>query len=110
MNDTKKFHIWLKGMLQWQAEEPAKANKKSRRAKRSSNRYYVGEAYPGVYLTTREFEIATLLVKDYRYKEIAKSLILSPRSVEFYVQHLREKFQCGNKKALVNVLKKITIE
>ncbi len=62
-----------------------------------------------MYFTNREFTIATYLLKGYRYKQIAEVLNLSSRSVEFYIQNMREKFYCRNKRALIGVLKNIDI-
>lgn len=117
MSDGKKFHLWIKGLLRWEEEcekllnkVGSKKSKKSRRSKSSSlKRYYVGESHPEVYLTQREFEIATLLVQDYRYKSISQELSLSIRTIEFYIQNMKLKLHCQHKNALITVLKKIEI-
>ncbi|AAO91298.1 helix-turn-helix transcriptional regulator [Coxiella burnetii] len=106
MSDTN-FQIWIKGLLASE-DKKTKIPPKSPQ-KRFLDRHYVGEPYPKVYFTNREFTIATYLLKGYRYKQIAEVLNLSSRSVEFYIQNMREKFYCRNKRALIGVLKNIDI-
>ncbi|AAO91461.1 response regulator transcription factor [Coxiella burnetii] len=62
---------------------------------------------PGVYLTPRELEISLLLLRRQRYKAIAERLCLSSRSVEYYVQNIKLKFYCRNKKTLIAELEKL---
>lgn len=88
-------------------EEDSKSLKKYSRSKLSSKRYYVGPAYPGIYFTQRELEIAVLLVQGNRYKTIGECLSISIRSVEDRVKHLKEKFKCLHKKALIDTLRDI---
>lgn len=101
-----KHYLRLKRIV---VDSPARPSKKKERSRRPSRRHYVGESHPGIYLTQREFEMAILLVEGYRYKEIGQQLSLSHRTVEYYVDRLRGKFQCCHKKALVEILEKIDI-
>lgn len=117
MSDSKKFALWIKGLLRREEESDSSfcsySSKKSKKQKRSKSaspkRYYVGEPYPEVYLTQREMEIAILLIQGWRYKPISEQLSLSIRTIEFYIQNIKLKFHCDNKKALVSLLRKIEI-
>ena len=54
-----------------------------------------------IYLTQREQEIIDLLMQNMKNREVAAALNLSVRTVEFYIQNLRLKFACNNKKELL---------
>lgn len=56
----------------------------------------------GVSLSKREYECLFLLSKGMPVKAIARSLTLSPRTVEVYIQHLKDKFDFNNKEQLVS--------
>ena len=116
MNSRKKHHSWLKEIIRWQQEEekplsirPHQRIKRPHQSKSPPKRYYVGKSYPDTYLTPRELEISILLVQGNRYKTIAQKLSLSPRSVEFYIQNLRLKFHCSDRKSLIDLLRKLKI-
>ena len=116
MSDSKKFALWIKDLLRREEEDNSSYNYSSKKPKKknqpkssSPKRYYVGEAYPEVYLTQREFEISILLVQGRRYKSISEALSLSIRTIEFYIQNIKLKFHCENKKSLVSLLRKIAI-
>lgn len=55
-------------------------------------------------LTNREKEIAELIVKGTRYKEIAKSLFISERTVTTHIQNIFEKIEVSNKIEMLNKL------
>lgn len=78
---------WLSYHLNRTEEVPLKSQKISR-----TQRYYVDENCPEVYLTEREYQVArALLAGEATYKDIGKKLNLSPRTVEFYMANLRMK-------------------
>ncbi len=70
----------------------------------NGKRIFLGSLFPGVYFTTREAEMAQLLV-DYKYREIAVLLMISRRTAEYYATNMKKKLRCINKRELVYILK-----
>jgi len=106
---------WLIDIERWieREEKPFsihshKSTQKPQVPKSTIKRYYT-ESHNNVYLTSREFEISVLLVKNNGCKAIGQKLSLSPRTVEYYVQNLRLKFFCRDRKSLISILEKIEI-
>lgn len=56
------------------------------------------------HLSTRQIECAQLVLSGYSYKCIANKLNLSSRTVEYYVQNMKEKLDCANKQELIDKL------
>ncbi|MDC3181025.1 helix-turn-helix transcriptional regulator [Gammaproteobacteria bacterium] len=54
-----------------------------------------------LYLTQREADCIYFLSQGLTIKSTAEELILSPRTVEFYLQRIKEKFGQPNKKTLL---------
>jgi DNA-binding CsgD family transcriptional regulator len=54
-----------------------------------------------VQLTLRQSECLDLLAEGYTMKEIAKKMLLSPRTVEHYLERTREILNCRNTKELL---------
>jgi DNA-binding CsgD family transcriptional regulator len=54
-----------------------------------------------LYLTQREADCIFFLAQGLTIKGTALELILSPRTVEFYLQRIKEKFKQPNKKQLI---------
>jgi len=52
-------------------------------------------------ISARERECLNLLIRGMTAKEIARSLALSPRTVEFYIENLKKKFNCSNRIELI---------
>lgn len=52
-------------------------------------------------LSNRQFECADLLLSGMKYKEISKKLNLSPRTVETYLNNLKDKLRCQNRTELI---------
>jgi predicted ATPase/DNA-binding NarL/FixJ family response regulator len=50
-----------------------------------------GVQYPGIQLTTRELEVATLVAEGLSNKQIAGRMVISPRTAETHVQHIMNK-------------------
>ena len=69
-------------------------------------RYYLGDAFPGIYFTWREAQCMLLTLSGYTIAACAEALQLSPRTVEYYLKNMRVKLQCANKRSLVAFVKK----
>lgn len=83
-------------------EKPQYVRKKYSTGDESSRkRYYVGEPFPSVYFTQREFDCIAALVRGSTIKEIAVVLELSPRTVEFYLKNAKEKLSCNTRSELL---------
>lgn len=52
-------------------------------------------------LSHRQLDCARLLLQGMKYKEIAKELHLSARTIESYIHDLRLKLKCRNRTELV---------
>ncbi|STX50966.1 transcription regulator protein, response regulator containing CheY-like receiver domain and HTH DNA-binding domain [Legionella busanensis] len=57
-------------------------------------------------LTKRELDCAYLLIRGKTYREIAVSLSLSPRSIESYIESIKNKTSCYKKSELIEWLLK----
>ncbi len=60
--------------------------------------------FSGIHLTPREFDCLQVLGEGKTIKEIARDMELSPRTVEFYLKNLKEKFGCKSKNELLAVV------
>lgn len=63
--------------------------------------YYVDDKAAPTPLTRREGECLTHLAKGKTVKSTAKHLGLSPRTIEYYSNRIKEKLDCRNKNELV---------
>ena len=70
----------------------------------NGKRIYLGDEYPEVYFTVREAELAQLL-ENYKYREIAKILKVSRRTIEYYCTNIKKKMRCRNKRELIYIIK-----
>lgn len=59
-----------------------------------------------LHLTTREIEISRLIMKGKTYKDIAKELFISEKTVTKHIQNIFAKAEVSNKVELINKLKK----
>lgn len=75
--------------------------------KKRHKRYYLGEKYPDIYFTTREMDVASLLLNNLIYQEMGRILKISPRTVEYYARRIRIKLGCNKKSESVQLLRKI---
>lgn len=64
--------------------------------------YYLGDKYPGVYLTKREAECMFWVVQNHTIVATALKMELSARTVEFYVKNMKLKLHCVSKKQLID--------
>lgn len=70
-------------------------------------RYYMQLPSTTIYFTLREFQCAMLLMRGLTYKAIANELSLSSRTVECYVQKMKEKLKCANKYELCQFIAQV---
>lgn len=64
--------------------------------------YYLGEKFPGLYLTQREADCMLQMLRGKSVDGIAKAIALSPRTVEFYIKNIKKKLSCRTKFDLVD--------
>ena len=67
-------------------------------------RVFLGPKFPGVYLTHREHQCALQIMEGHTLKEIARTLELSPRTVEFYLKNIKNKLGCRTKYQMMRAL------
>lgn len=98
---TKFQYINFEG--QDMAEEKPQGNRKKYNTgeENSRKRFFIGEPFPAVYFTQREFDCIAALVRGSTIKEIASALELSPRTVEFYLKNAKEKLGCKTRSELL---------
>lgn len=65
---------------------------------------YLGNHYPGVYLTRRETQCCLLLLQGLTMLSIADELQLSNRTVEYYISNIKEKLACSRRQDLIAAL------
>ena len=58
----------------------------------------------GIILTPREKECLEYTVKGYTAKQIAKKLLISPRTVEEYINQLKSKLNASNKQEMIQTV------
>lgn len=69
-----------------------------------NNRYELGDKFPGVYFTQREAELMALMMRGKKNDDIAKILKLSPRTVEYYLELMRDKLGAKTKFELIDMI------
>jgi len=72
--------------------------------KRRLQQYSLGPNFRGIYLSQREAECVARLLYGYRYKKIASELGLSRRTVESYLNNVRNKMHCRTKAELIKLI------
>jgi DNA-binding CsgD family transcriptional regulator len=65
---------------------------------------YIENEYLSAPLTDRELECALFLRTGISAKEIAKLLVISPRTVEKHTDNIKEKLKCKTKLQLIATL------
>lgn len=94
-DDSKPFSIHLR--------DPGQVSLSKKLAADGSRCYLHSD--PKIFFTKRELQIALLMLDNkLSYKELADELKISPRTVEFYIQSLRNKFHMPNKMLLLQKL------
>jgi DNA-binding NarL/FixJ family response regulator len=57
---------------------------------------------PAIALTARQAQVLTLVARGMRYKEIARQLLLSERTVKYHMGRIRARLQCRTRVQLVD--------
>jgi len=74
-----------------------------------NNRYHIKIGNQTEYLTRREYDVLKNLLKGYTAKKIAKNLLLSPRTIEGYIENLKTKLQCSSKYHIIEAAMRLGI-
>jgi DNA-binding CsgD family transcriptional regulator len=61
---------------------------------------------PSIDFTPRELDCIVLLMQGYTFKMIASKLGISPRTVETYIENIKQKTGCFSKGELIKFLQK----
>lgn len=108
IKEITRWQVCEKLPLSIHASDPHKPFHYPTRQK-NDKRYYLTVGLKDDYLTQRELDVALLLVEGLTYKNIGKVLGITGRTIECYVNHLRVKFECRNKKTLITRLNELNI-
>lgn len=92
---AKDYHFNYTTLRYYPENEEEREKKMLRRHK-----YYFGKKKKS-YLTQREADCIYHLCLGFTIRDTAKELLLSPRSVEFYLKRIKEKFNIRYKKDLL---------
>ncbi len=68
-------------------------------------RYYLGEAFPGIYLSGRQAQCMAYFILGYSNARVAKLLNLSWRTIDAYVIDMRQKLHFFSKKTMIEKVK-----
>ena len=71
---------------------------------------HILNADKGWYLTGRELQCITGFMDGMTIKAVANSLSLSPRTVEFYLKRIKDRFGCRTKVELLNLLRQFDLQ
>jgi len=69
--------------------------------RKTLRKYFLGEKYPGIYLTEREAQTIGYFLRGKTTVEVAAILKLSRRTVEFYLKNMKIKLNCRLKSELI---------
>jgi len=69
-------------------------------------RYFLGDSFGEVYLTKREAESIMALMLTKTVVGAGRKLLLSPRTVEFYLDNIKKKLGCRKKKQVIDLIMK----
>lgn len=70
-------------------------------SKRQPRFYQIGGLYDSLGLSKRESQCLFFLIRGNSAKDIAKRYHLSPKTIEYYIDKLKQKFNCLNKSHLI---------
>ena len=98
------LHFWNQMAHNMQLENNQATSKNIHMPPRNLKKYplYAQKNHP--YLTEREAQCAAFLMVDCTLKEIGACLNLSPRTIEFYVNNMKQKLNCLNRQHLIDLL------
>lgn len=71
---------------------------------KKSKYLYLGNDCGNVYLTKREVEVLRCTILGYSAKSTAKLLNISFRTVECYIDNIKLKLRCNNKRELIGLI------
>ncbi len=71
---------------------------------------HVLNADKGWYLTGRELQCIIGFMDGMTIKKVASTLSLSPRTVEFYLKRIKDRFGCRTKIELLNILRQFDLQ
>lgn len=71
--------------------------------------YFLGDQFPEVYLTQREFETLYFLERGHTIVDTGRCLNLSARTIEFYVKNMKLKVGAKTKADLLEKIRKTDI-
>ena len=72
--------------------------------KRHNKSYYLDGVCKDIYLTQREAECMFFLLRGHTIKSTAARLLLSPRTVEFYLKNIKKKLNIKKKAQVLNLI------
>ena len=64
-------------------------------------RYPISWQHHGIYLTYREAQCMLLFIRGKTVAKVAQQLALSPRTVEYYLNNIKDKVNCRTKSELI---------
>lgn len=72
----------------------------------SVKHYYLGSAYPGMYLTPQEARCMFYFLQGLTNQQVGRLLGLSDRTVGSYANNMQRKLRLRNKKKMIEAIKK----
>lgn len=68
-------------------------------------KYYLNPEDSNKYITQREFDCLNLMAKGKQIKEIARDLMLAPRTIESYLNNIRTRLGCRSRSQLMDIFR-----
>ncbi len=96
--------FWKKALI-----EAKCVDKKNVKKEKVIQKNYTLPSFPRVYMTRREADCVRLLKNKLTNKEIGEILDISTRTVEFYMNNIKMKFQVSKRSELLVLFKDITV-
>lgn len=98
-NRYAKEYCFMYTTLRYYPEED-----ECRKKEKSARKHYPFNSDGSLYLTQREADCIYYMVQGKTIKGTAEELLLSARTVEFYLKRIKEKFNIHSKKALLSYI------